>query len=262
MGIGETQEYAISLTAAWGSMGGFALYGSLLLANVPQLLIGGCWYLMNSILTQMLVSHQWARSAFIRKTLRVSLPQGKQRSSYELSLPYRYGIPLLVISTLIHWLVSQSIFAVETRGFTYNPTNGTKSGFVRAEFLDGSVLGYASIGFFLSLLAMIGLLITFIWLGSRRLPDRASQTDLQGNSKGKAVIRLPLASTCSVVISAACHPDLKIEGCHLLPLQWGRMKSGAWSFTSENPLRYSWDSQVIYKKRQTFDNVTFSYEMS
>ena len=42
--------------------------------------------------------------------LRVTEPCGLQRSTYYLQLPYLYAIPLLIVSTLLHRLVSQSIF--------------------------------------------------------------------------------------------------------------------------------------------------------
>jgi hypothetical protein len=50
----------------------------------------------------------------VRKTLRVSAPVGIQRSSYFVSMPLRYGIPLIATMSLLHWLVSQSLFVVAT----------------------------------------------------------------------------------------------------------------------------------------------------
>ena len=46
----------------------------------------------------------------VRKTLRVSAPEGIQRSSYFVSMPWRYGIPLISAMFLLHWLISQSVF--------------------------------------------------------------------------------------------------------------------------------------------------------
>lgn len=46
----------------------------------------------------------------VRKTLRVSAPEGLQRSSYFVSMPWRYGIPLISAMSLLHWLISQSVF--------------------------------------------------------------------------------------------------------------------------------------------------------
>lgn len=45
-----------------------------------------------------------------RKPLRVSEPLGIQRSSYFISLPFRYGLPLYVTSGIMHFLLSQSLF--------------------------------------------------------------------------------------------------------------------------------------------------------
>jgi hypothetical protein len=42
--------------------------------------------------------------------LRVTEPRGLQRSTYYLQLPYLYAILLLIVSTLLHQLVSQNIF--------------------------------------------------------------------------------------------------------------------------------------------------------
>ena len=60
----------------------------------------------------MLVSDEWAGYQKTRKTLRVSFPEGIQRSSYFISMPLRYGIPLTVSMALLHWTVSQSVFVV------------------------------------------------------------------------------------------------------------------------------------------------------
>ena len=46
----------------------------------------------------------------VRKTLRVSAPEGIQRSSYFVSMPWRYGIPLISAMSILHWLASQSVF--------------------------------------------------------------------------------------------------------------------------------------------------------
>lgn len=43
-----------------------------------------------------------------RTALRVSWPAGHQRTSYFLSLPCRYAIPLLVFLIKMRWIVSQT----------------------------------------------------------------------------------------------------------------------------------------------------------
>ncbi|KAH7242922.1 hypothetical protein B0J15DRAFT_92026 [Fusarium solani] len=48
-----------------------------------------------------------------KKPLRVSSHlQGQQRLRYFLQLPYRFSIPLIIISILMHWVLSQSLFLV------------------------------------------------------------------------------------------------------------------------------------------------------
>jgi hypothetical protein len=61
----------------------------------------------------------------LRKTLRVSAPVGIQRSSYFVSMPLRYGIPLIVTMSLLHWLISQSLFVVATVSYESDGTAGT-----------------------------------------------------------------------------------------------------------------------------------------
>jgi hypothetical protein len=68
----------------------------------------------NAKLTCQFVSEEWAGFVKDRKFVRVSHPQGMQRSSYFVSLPWKYGVPLLISNTTLHWLVSQSIFLVST----------------------------------------------------------------------------------------------------------------------------------------------------
>ncbi|OJJ85461.1 uncharacterized protein ASPGLDRAFT_1513942 [Aspergillus glaucus CBS 516.65] len=88
-----------------------------LVANSPQILVSIAYFLYNSILTNMLLAAEYNDYAGQRKPLRVSWPKGFQRSTYYLSLPYRYSIPLLVTHAVLHWLVSQSLFFVEILPF-------------------------------------------------------------------------------------------------------------------------------------------------
>lgn len=92
----------------------------------------------------MLLTYEWSRTsidAFIdqltadfvrgyylrKKPLRVTAPQGQQRSTYYLHLPYRYSVPLIVTSALLHWLVSQSIFLVRIDEYKNSSLTSTSS---------------------------------------------------------------------------------------------------------------------------------------
>ncbi len=87
-----------------------ALYTNILFANVWQFALSFLYLLLNGLLSCQLVGHEWDGFVQSRKTLRVSEPEGIQRSTYFLSIPWKYGIPLLVTMAFLHWSVSQSIF--------------------------------------------------------------------------------------------------------------------------------------------------------
>lgn len=54
----------------------------------------------------MLLADEWSKGH------RVTSPSSKQRSTYRLQLPYRYGVPLLIKSAFLHRLLSQSFYVV------------------------------------------------------------------------------------------------------------------------------------------------------
>jgi hypothetical protein len=92
--------------------GPHSVIGNVLVANSPQVLLSAVYFSYNSLFTCMLLGWEWASYAHQRKGLRVSAAprRGAQRSSYFLSLPYRFALPLMAVSGLLHWLVSQSLF--------------------------------------------------------------------------------------------------------------------------------------------------------
>ncbi|KAJ5650775.1 uncharacterized protein N7484_004498 [Penicillium longicatenatum] len=152
-------------------------------ANSVQLVVTVGYYFFNSVLTSMLASAEYSSYGTERKALRVTWPVkgSKQRSSYWLSVPYKYGIPVLLLFTAIHWLVSQGYYYVLMipYGADDQPLYQKKISAVGVSFLPI---------FIAALLAFIaGILL--LSLAFRRL---------------KSLI--PLAVTCSAAISAACHP--------------------------------------------------------
>ena len=83
---------------------------NVMLANLPQLVLSFIYIIINAMLSTFLVQREFSRMCKVRKPLRVSEPLGIQRSSYFISLPLRYGIPLYASSGFLHWLISQSLF--------------------------------------------------------------------------------------------------------------------------------------------------------
>ncbi|KAL2848199.1 hypothetical protein BJX68DRAFT_238683 [Aspergillus pseudodeflectus] len=170
-----------------------------LIANVPQLIFSALYFMCNAILTNMALATEWDRFAITRKGLRVSTPpQGHQRRTHFLSLPYRYGVPLIALSALLHWLISQSIFLV--RIVVYRDGEREPSG-------DTMTVGYSPpaivIGVCVGVLLPAGLLLT----GRRRFRSG-----------------MPVAGSCSLAIAAACQPrsaETMSEGIEYERLKWG-----------------------------------------
>ena len=175
----------------------------ILIVNSPQVLLSFLFLMYNGLFTCMLLGQEWAGYAHVRKPLRVTTPAGSQRSTYRLQLPYKYGIPLLVVSDALHWLVSQNIFP-------------TRVDYYKNGFLDKLVptLGYSSLANII-VIAVWGLVILIgILHGFRRYKPGA-----------------PLAGSCSAAISAACHrPNEDVDAAYK-PLMWGAVES-------KNPIRH------------------------
>ncbi|KIK55861.1 hypothetical protein GYMLUDRAFT_133161, partial [Collybiopsis luxurians FD-317 M1] len=89
------------------------LIASVLVANSPQLILSMIYIVFNSLCTNLFLALEWSSYANSRKPLRVSSPRGEQRSTYFLQIPHRFGLPLMAYSTVLHWLVSQSIFLIK-----------------------------------------------------------------------------------------------------------------------------------------------------
>ncbi|KAJ5110832.1 hypothetical protein N7532_001367 [Penicillium argentinense] len=150
--------------------GDYSLITCVFLANIVQLLVSFLYLLYNNILTRQLVADQWVR--FLRpdgkKPLRVSLPSGMQRSSYILSLPLTYSITLMIIMIVLHWLVSQSLFVVQTIGFD------TAGELVHFPSFNGSAVGYSPLGMVLATacgaIMILGLLINSLVRGHENVP--------------------------------------------------------------------------------------------
>lgn len=97
---------------------------NVIMANIVQVLVSLAYVAYNGLVSCMLVADEWSGFAKDRKTLRVSASVGIQRSSYTLSMPLSYGIPMTILSSILHWLVSQSTFVVRINKFNYDGDQG------------------------------------------------------------------------------------------------------------------------------------------
>ncbi|KAF2155260.1 hypothetical protein K461DRAFT_276457 [Myriangium duriaei CBS 260.36] len=109
-----------------------------------------------------------------------------------LQLPLRYALPLMVVSALAHWVISQSFFvmAVEYSGMDGLIDNAT---FYAA--------GYSVMAIIIALALGGALILTLLVVGMRRLPATG----------------IPFVGCCSAAISAACHGEVEATE----PLRWG-----------------------------------------
>ena len=146
----------------------------------------------------MLSATEWNRFYCHRKSLRVSSPTQTQRSTYWLQLPWTYSFPLVVASGVLHWLVSQSLFPVFINQYDPNglleSTGGSTS--------QGSI---AACGFSVYALLLTFILGSFMYLililtMNRKLPGG-----------------MPVVGSCSLAISAACHPPREMRMQHINP---------------------------------------------
>ena len=173
-----------------------SMLGGVMLANVGQLVPSYLYVMLNSLFTCMLVGYEWSPYSSHRKPLRVTSPVGKQRSTHYLQLPLTYGVPLMVLSALIHWGASESIFYVQMRVLDRDRHVPPKPTISTCAYSPNALI----------LLLVLGTLV-IAWapiLAHRRFP-----------------FGMALTSSSSAAISAACHPRLDGSDASVLPLQWG-----------------------------------------
>ena len=168
-----------------------------LIVNSPQVIISFIYLLYNGLFTCMLLSAEYLKFASQRRTLRVTCPRSNQRSTYWLQLPYRYAIPFLIAMGVLHWLVSQSIFLVRVAVIDQYGNQDYSREVGGCGWSPDALVATIVVGA-LVIAALVG-------FGFRRLPDG-----------------MPVASSCSGAISAACHrADGEGEDMVLMPLKYG-----------------------------------------
>jgi hypothetical protein len=189
---------------------GTSLLPGILLANAPQVILSYLYIALNALYTNMFVSAEWASYMETRKPLRVTSPIGHQRETYWLNVPFRYAIPMTIMSGLFHWLASQSIFKVQIVLVDLH---------TRQIFDQISTCGYSPVAIILTtivgfIIAASGVIISRFWYPAG----------------------MPLASSCSAAISAACHAPPEESGASLLPVQWGAVTHGKVGDNGEEPI--------------------------
>ncbi|KAL4912065.1 hypothetical protein BDW62DRAFT_195499 [Aspergillus aurantiobrunneus] len=196
---------AIWQIKGWGDIESTALLssyvtsfvGSVLVSNTPQLAVSFLYYCLNDSLTRYLLAADYNKFAICRRPLRVSFPRGEQRSTFYLTIPYRFAIPSLGAFTLIHWFVSEGLFYVQVLPY------GLDAQLVPSEALI--TCGVSTIPLITGLLLGVALFLIVSFMGT---------IDFKSS-------RMPLALGRSVVVSAACHPPRLDLDAAYKPVQWG-----------------------------------------
>ncbi|MCJ1263852.1 hypothetical protein MMC22_003722 [Lobaria immixta] len=198
----------------WESTGGpSTLVGNVLVANIAQPILSFIYFTYNGIFTCMLAEREWNQFARKMGGLRISsIPCGSQRSSYFLQLPYRFAIPIMVLSGVLHWFVSQSIFLVAIETYDQGVRVDYRNTHTRATQPDQLSCGYSPIAIIFVIILVLVMMLFGIGTGLKRYDPG-----------------IPVAGSCSVVLSAACHvedEDTASSEMALKPLQWGVVRSG------------------------------------
>jgi hypothetical protein len=181
---------------------------NVLVANSAQVILSAIYFSYNGLFTCMLLGQEWTSYAHHRKGLRVSrAPDGAQRSTYFLQLPYRVSLPLMGLSGLLHYLVSQSIFLVAVDIYEADGLPGSRIEPGRMS-LGWKTCGYSPIAIISVLILGIFMVIAGIAMGF--VPFKP------GINK---------AGSCSVAISAACH-NREWDGVDGHTASTGRVKWG------------------------------------
>lgn len=194
LGFGSLTRESIITT--WHAQGSSGLLRLVLLVNSPQLVLSFLYLNYNAFLTSLLLAQEWNGYARHRKTLRVTSATREQRSTFWLQLPYRYNIPLLLVSAALHWLVSQSIFLARVK---YLDIGGVEIPEEEISTCGYSIIATISVLFLGFLVALVGIAIAL-----RRYE-----------------IMMPVTDSCSAVISAACHPPESEVDAAFKPVKWG-----------------------------------------
>lgn len=183
------------------SLAGLSLSAIVILVNLPQLICSLLYFYYNALLTAFCQAKEWNAFALAPQTVRVSCkPRGQQKSAYYLSLPFRFAIPLLLLSGLLHWLISQTIFMLKVtfKSFDGGPSErfgGAGYGYIYGDH-PGELLtsSYNTQGIMYCLITAVIAYTVLFAIGCQRL-------------KGDMVI----AGTSSAVIAAACLLELDFE---------------------------------------------------
>ncbi|KAM0553267.1 hypothetical protein ACHAPJ_007557 [Fusarium lateritium] len=164
-----------------------------LLANIPQLILSVSYLQFNHLITRMVMAKEWARMSTKYRPLRVTDPQGEQTSTYRLQLPYRWAVPCILASVLLHWLVSNTCYVFMADGAYYSTSlagasETTTGDSIKLDDIAFIAIGYSTVAGLIAVIVFAVILCIPLLLSLRKLP-------------GDMVV----VGSNSLAIAAACH---------------------------------------------------------
>ncbi|KAL2068529.1 hypothetical protein VTL71DRAFT_14866 [Oculimacula yallundae] len=203
LGLGRTSQNTMVLYGGGGNPDSTAI-----IANLPQVILALVSFVFMSIMSSLFLAEDWSKFAFMSQSLMVSSPVGIQRGTWLLGAPLGWGSALLILQTLLHWLLSQSIFVVQISIFNKDGTpvpDNASDDESTGRYAHLSNCGYSPIAIILSVIAAAILFLFAMVFYFRRFPPGSP----------------PVVSTCSAAISAACHPISMSEEKMYGKFRWG-----------------------------------------
>lgn len=221
IGLGTIKTQNLVLGVRVPGLYSQAVLVTALIANAPQLAISFLYLVYNTIVTQMHLGEDWdlygAYTATTRhklkvfskkethRRLRVSDPKGQQKSTYMLNLPLRFATPLLIVSGVLHWLMSQTFFLAN---ISVIPRDGESP-----KHDEVTAVAYAPQGMFY----LFGVAVFMVVI-------------LLSNSMRRFGGEMHIVGSNSAAISAACHvghmPEKRRREMVLRKIAWGELPAG------------------------------------
>ncbi|KAI1370773.1 hypothetical protein F4677DRAFT_457612 [Hypoxylon crocopeplum] len=168
----------------------FTFFGGILLTNSPQLLLSFCYLAYNNLFTRLQMAREWSLFSQGYRPLRVTDPKGDQYTTYRLQLPYKYSVPLIMISIFLHWLLSNTIYLFISTGGYFGTDNFLFQAQVDTSLPPNTAIavGYSGYSLLVMLVVSCVLVPIPVFFALKKLPS--NMVNIGSNS---------------LALSAACH---------------------------------------------------------
>ncbi|KAJ4256234.1 hypothetical protein NW762_009313, partial [Fusarium torreyae] len=164
-----------------------------LMANIPQLVLSVSYLQFNHLVTRIVMAKEWAQMSTKYRPLRVTNPQGEQTSTYRLQLPYKWAVPCILASILLHWLVSNTCYVFMADGAYYSSSLAGAAATTTGDSIKLTDIAFIAIGYS----TVAGLITVIVFAVIICIPLLLSFRKLPGD--------MVVVGSNSLAIAAACH---------------------------------------------------------